>query len=92
VKTIKVTDLIEKANLFLSSPDPASADQLVRRERRKAVHAFTENFLHDAKVYAGFGYQRPYRAPEVDPTYDDSRTFFYTHKKLQSLPIDKKRA
>jgi hypothetical protein len=72
-RTIKVVDLIDKANKFFElSPDSAKIDRI-------AVADFISQILHDTGNYAGFSYLRDY----YDPANDSTRVFYYTHHNLK---------
>jgi hypothetical protein len=73
-KTVSIVELIESANDYLAKSPP------VCRNERIGVHDFVSNHLHRAGVYSGFGYAQPYGSPGSD----DSRTFFYVHRKLKA--------
>lgn len=72
--TIKLSELIDRANSYLAVSPP------VMRNERLGVQDFISSRLHEANVYAGFGYVQPYGSPGSDET----RIFFYKHWALRT--------
>ena len=65
-KTVKVIELVEKANRMLAN----SNDD--RKDQRKGIASFIESVLFEADQYAGFGY--------IDgwgPYEDETRRIYY---------------
>jgi len=75
-KTIKITELLDIANLRLASYD-------ITQDRKAAICHIVEHFLFESNVYAGFSYNFSWNdIPVEDANKNRYSRKYYTHKKL----------
>lgn len=87
-KTVKVIDLVEKANQMLK-------DSTCGPEGRGGIMTFIESILHETGNYSGFRYLQQNEVPEghyagiryigKDPSFfgtDNTRVKYYIHERL----------
>ncbi len=73
-KTVKVADLLERANRMLAAPGST-------REGRVAVSVFIESILHETRNYAGFRYLDMDMGADGQWTWgDDTRREYFAAK------------
>lgn len=78
-KTVDVVDILCRVNNLLTNHkgDPAF---------RLGAASVLENILHEAGVYAGYGY--PGSAGKFgEPGFDESRRYYYVHKALGQIRL-----
>jgi hypothetical protein len=83
-QTVRVVDIVARANLQLAQPDCARGGVYMSADVRRGIIAALEPVLHQADAYAGFRYLRSELNDDgtLRPQYDDTRREYILHRKL----------